>query len=181
MAKTTTGERPVSKSREEIVKEAQRIEESLLHSSKRHFEDAALWGRLHLLLGIPTIILAAIVGAAALNQFDPTLFWAGILSVIVTILSAIATFLNPNEKASRHHTVGNKYDALLNQVRLFRSIECWKEPNEEVLYGRLKTYSDEKSKLNESSPTTTIWARWRSQAGIVRGDGAYAVDKDQSQ
>ena len=39
----TTAERPVSRPKEEIIREAKRIEEGLLHSSKRHFSASYLW------------------------------------------------------------------------------------------------------------------------------------------
>ncbi len=146
---TTTGERELAVGKSELVKEANRIEESLLHSSKRHFEDAKLWGWFHYCLGIPTVVMAAIMGTVVLNQMDPTQFWAGILSILVTVLTAISTFLNPNQRESAHFSAGNKYDALLNEVRLYRTIECWNETDEAILQSKLKSLSDRKSQLNE--------------------------------
>lgn len=40
---TTTAEKTVSKTKDEIIKEAQRIEESALYSAKGHFVAANFW------------------------------------------------------------------------------------------------------------------------------------------
>lgn len=182
MAKQTikTGERPISKTKDEIVKEASRIEESLLFSSKRHFVDADRWGSFHLWIGVPTVIMSAIVGAAALTSFDPSRVLAGLLAILVSILSGIATFLNPNERVNSHFQAGNKYDALLNAVRLFRTIDCWSAESDEVLSGRLKNFSEQKSRLNETSPKTSKAAYKKAKKGIESGESDYVVDKSQS-
>src|SRR5437016_3518635 len=112
----TAGERLVSQTRQEVVREAKRIEESLLYSSKGHHRASSLWGNFHLWLGIPMVLLSTIAGAAALAQFDPQHLVAGILSIVVAALSGVVTFLNPNEKASTHFEAGNDYDSLMNEI-----------------------------------------------------------------
>ena len=82
----TTAERPVSKTQEEVVKEAKRIEESLLFSSKGHFAAAHFWGNFHLWIGIPMVLFSAIAGASAFSQFDPEHLIAGSLSIVVAAL-----------------------------------------------------------------------------------------------
>ena len=75
--------------KEKIVKEAKRIEEDSLYSSKGHFYAAQFWTNLHLWIGIPTSIMAAIAGASALSQFDNHQIVAGILAILVAALSAV--------------------------------------------------------------------------------------------
>jgi hypothetical protein len=55
-SRQTTGETPLSKNREQIIKEAQRMEESLLFTSKGHFAAADFWAKFHLWIGIPIYI-----------------------------------------------------------------------------------------------------------------------------
>lgn len=179
-AQRTTGELPPSKTRDEVIREAKRIEETLLYSSKGHFSASLVWGRFHYIIGIPMVLLSSVAGAAALVHFDPTHVIAGILSIIVAALSAIATFLNPNEKVSVHLNSGNSYDSLMNKVRIFREIDCWRDESEQVLTERLKYFSEQKDELNRKSPQIPNWAYWKARRGIERGEADYEVDKEKT-
>lgn len=173
----TTGEQPISKTKDEIIKEAKRIEESLLHSSKGHFFTSHFWHNFHLWVGFPMVVFSAIAGASALSQFDPHHTFAGIISIIVVALSGVITFLNPNEKSSAHLNAGNNYDSLMNKVRMFWSIDCWRDESEQVLTEKIKHFSEQKDKLNQSCPQIPYWAYRKAKKGIKDGEGDYTVDK----
>jgi hypothetical protein len=179
MAKTqpTTAEVSPSKAKEEIIKEAKRMEEALLFSSKGHFAAAHFWSRFHLWIGIPMVLMSSIASASAFAQFDKGHIAAGILSIIVASLSGVMTFLNPNQKSSAHLNAGNHYDSLMNRVRMFWSIECWRDESDQVLTGRLQHYVEQKDKLNQSCPQIPPWAYAIARRGIESGEGEYAVDK----
>ena len=66
--RTTASEVVVSERKEEIVKEAKRIEEATLYSCKAHFVASNFWRRMHLILGIPATVLAAIAAAEAFSR-----------------------------------------------------------------------------------------------------------------
>jgi hypothetical protein len=172
----TTGEIPVSKAKDEIIKEAKRIEEALLLSSKRHFEAARVWSGFHLLLGIPVVAVSAVAGATAFAQFDVNHVIAGVLSLAVAGLTSVMTFLNPNAKAAAHQSAGNKYDSLMNKVRMFWCIDCWRGESEEVLTERLKYFSEQKDNLNLSCPQTPHIAYLLARRGIAAGEAKYRVD-----
>jgi hypothetical protein len=173
----TTSEKEVSKTKEVIINEAKRIEESLLYSSKGHFSASLFWGKFHLWIGIPMVLISSVAGAAALAQFDSTHIIAGVLSVFVAALSGVITFLNPNEKVTAHLNAGNNYDSLLNDVRLFWSIDCWNDDSEQVLTEKLKYFSGCKSKLNQTCPQIPRWAYNLAKKGILNGEGDYSIDK----
>jgi hypothetical protein len=173
---TTTAEITVSKARDEIIKEAKRIEEALLYSSKGHFEAARLWSGFHLMIGIPVVVVSAIAGAAAFEQFDASHVIAGILSISVAALSSVLTFLNPNAKASAHQIAGNKYDSLMNKTRMFWSIDCWQAESEEVITEKVKYLSEQKDNLNQSCPQTSRLAYNLAKRGIAAGEAKYKVD-----
>lgn len=173
----TTAEQPVSKAKLEIMKESQRIEESTLYSSKGHFAAAHTWSNFHLIIGIPIVVLAAVAGSSFICNNN---FSARVLSVIVAVLSAVMTFLNPNEKSSTHLNAGNSYDALQNEVRMFRTIDCWREDSEQILTERLKNYSNHKDRLNQVSPQIPWWAYQIANRGIKSGEGSYEVDKNEN-
>lgn len=173
----TTAEQPVSKAKLEIIKESQRIEESALYSAKGHFAAAHAWANFHLIIGIPIVILAAVAGCTFINNYS---LIAGILSLIVAVLSAVMTFLNPNERSSSHLNAGNSYDALQNETRIFRTIDCWREDSEQILTERLKNFSDQKGKLNQGSPQIPWWAYQIAKRSIKAGEGNFEVDKDET-
>jgi hypothetical protein len=177
MASQITAESPVSKTKEEIIREAKRIEEALLYSSKGHFVASHFWQTFHLWIGIPAVILSATAGASAFAAFDHSHVVAGVISIVVAVLSAIITFLNPNEKRASHLTAGNHYDSLMNKIRIFWSIDCWREESEQVLTEKLKYFSEQKDRLNEGCPQIPPWAYSRAKKGIADGESAYVVDK----
>jgi len=174
---TTTAEKPVSKTKDEIIKEAKRIEESTLYSSKGHFAAAHFWTNFHLWIGIPMVLLSAIAGASALSEFDNNHIAAGIISIIIAALSGVMTFLNPNEKSSIHLNAGNNYDSLQNKVRIFWTVECWREDPEQVLTEKLKHFSEQKDKLNQTCPQIPRWAYNIGKKGVVEGESDFGVDK----
>lgn len=179
MAKNTgTTEKTISKTKEEIIKEAKRIEEATLFSSKGHFQAASIWRNFHFFLGVPAAVLSAIAGASALSQFDNSGFIAGVLAIIVAAITSLMTFLNPNEKANTHMEAGNNYDALQNKARIFWSVDCWREKSEDVLAEKLKYLSDQKDKLNLSSPQIPWIAYQLAKKGIEAGEADYKVDKE---
>ncbi len=173
----TTAELTVSKAKEEIIKEAKRIEEALLISSKRHFRAASLWSGFHLSIGIPVVVVSAVAGATAFAQLDVNHVIAGVLSLGIAASSSVMTFLNPNAKAAAHQTAGNKYDSLMNRVRIFWCIDCWRTESEEVLTEKLKHFSEQKDDLNLSSPQTPYIAYWLAKKGIEAGEAKYKVDE----
>ena len=168
-----TAETAVSKTKEEIVKEAKRVEQSALYTSKGHFAAAHFWSNFHLWLGIPMVLFASIAGAAALSQFDEKNVAAGVLALLVAAFSGVMTFLNPNEKASIHLTSGNHYDALQNRVRMFWTIDCWREESEHVLTEKLKGFAEQKEKLNQGCPQVPRWAYKTAKKGIGKGEADY--------
>jgi len=161
--------------KEKIIKEAKRIEEDSLYSSKGHFYAAQFWTNLHLWIGIPATILAAIAGASALSQFDNHQIIAGVLAILVAALSAVSTFVNPNEKAAIHHSAGNRYNSLKNRARIFSEIDVGIESDESLL-AKLRTLSAERDELNEKSPQIPKWAFRRARQGIEDGEAQNKVD-----
>lgn len=172
---TTSEERAISKPREEIIKEAKRLYENCLYTSKSHFIEAHFWQNLHLWIGIPTVIMAGIAGTLAFAEFRQL---AGALSIVIVVLTSITTFLNPKEQAYSHLTAGNNYDALMTKARIFWSIDCWREDSDVILTERLKDYSEERERLNRECPQSFKWAYKKAKKGIEEGEAEYFVGKE---
>lgn len=180
---TATGERPPSKTRDQVIAEAKRLEESTLYSCKGHHQAAQGWKSWHLWLGIPTVVISAMVGVAAFSQSaEQNAYMAALaiaLSIVVSILSAITTFLNPNEKESAHLAAAHAYDRLNNTARMFWTIDCWAaDATDEGLTVQLKALVSEKDELNKSSPQIPRRAYLAAKKGILDGEAAFVVDQD---
>lgn len=162
--------------KENIINETKRIEEDSLYSAKGHFAAANFWTNFHLWIGAPTAILAAIASASALSQFDYHNVIAGILAIVVTALTAVTTFLNPNEKANSHQIAGNNYLSLRNKARIFSEIDCLGESSNEELAEQLKELAGQREELNQNSPQIPRWAYKKARKGIEEGEASYSVD-----
>jgi len=174
----STSEIGAARPRDEIIKEAKRIEESTLLSSKAHFAASHRWGLCHLIVGVIVSVLSAVAAAFTFSSMWPEA--VGTLALIVTILSTVSTFLNPNDRAAKHLASGNGYDSVSNRARIFGTIDCWADGvDARDLADRLKRLSDEKSKLNAESLQVSPWASRKAKRGVAAGEGAYAVDKPQ--
>lgn len=172
----TTEEKVLSKTHEEIIREAKRIEEDALYSSKGHYSASYFWTNFHLWIGIPIVILAAIAGASSMAKFDPNNIIAGIIAIAIAALSSVMTFLNPNQKSSIHLNAGNRYNSLQNRARMFWSIDCWQEESDAVLISRLKEISIQKDNLNQNSPQIPQWAYKSAKKGIASGEAGHLID-----
>lgn len=172
-----TQEKEISKTLDEIIKEADRIEECAQLTGKGHFVSSHYWKRLHYIIGVPLFIMASVLGTTAFSSLDVQGKWASILAVSVAVLSALMTFLNPNEKATNHLNAGNSYNALENDVRIFRTIECWKNEPIEILSERIKNFSKYKDQLNASSPQVPWFCYILAKIGIWMGEANFKIDE----
>lgn len=163
-----------------IIKEAKRIEEDSLYSAKGHFFVANFWLNVHLRIGVLAPVLAAIAGISALYQFDAHNIIAGILAIIVAALTAIASFLNPNEKANYHRNAGNNYNSLRNKARIFYDIDSFVEKSDQELVKQLKELTKQRDKLNQNSPQIPRRAYEKAREGIEEGEADYKVDENNS-
>lgn len=170
---TATQETTSSVTIKEVIKESKRIEEDCLHSSKGHYVAAQFWSNFHLIIGIPSVVLAGIAGASAFTDLPIV---AGVISIIVTILTSIATFLNPKDRASSHFTAGNNYNSLQSSIRRFWSIECKDDEPIKLLIHKLEEYSLTRDRLNRESTQIPRWAYNKGKKYIEDGEAKYAVD-----
>jgi hypothetical protein len=152
--------------RAKIIEEAKHIENDTLYSAKGHYEAAKYWRNLHLLIGIPTVVLSATAGASALTQFDYHNIIAGFLAITVAALTALTTFLNPNEKANSHQNAGDKFSAIRNGVRMFYNIDSSLATPEHELIRQLKDFAKQRDELNQSSLPISGWAYKTAQRVI---------------
>ncbi len=159
-----------------ISKEISRIEEDAEISAKRHFNQAKTYEIKHCWLGLPLAILAAIASVSALSEMPYGAIIAGIISLIVAVLTAVNAFLAPGEKALNHNQSGAGYLALRNRSRIFRTVEISQQSSEQQTKTLLELNSM-RDELNKNSPQTSREAFDAANSGIEAGESLYAVDK----
>ena len=163
-----------------IINEAERIEEDSTVSAKGHFCAAKRWGMVNFWLGIITTILASFAGAFTIFSGHNGFVWgtviAGICSVFAGAISAVITFVNPNRKASSHFDFGNSYNELQNDTRIFRKIVL-NTLNEENNREKLLLLNSRRNELNKRSDQIPEWAFKNARRGIEEGEAAYCVDE----
>lgn len=95
----------------------------------RELSHDAVWDatlRRHTRLGIPTVIVSAIIGTSAFTSLaqggNPTSFYLklsiGLLGVCAATLSGVQTFLNDPERAGQHREAAGRYADLRRRIQL---------------------------------------------------------------
>lgn len=160
-----------------LATEAHRIEEDTEHSAKGHYNGAARWARYHLWLGLPSAVIAALGGAAALkDQPEVAVGFALLSSVLTTVL----TFLKPSEHAEMHKTAAGRYHALRNRTRLLREIEFADGIQSTLAKEQLLALASERDELNQSSPAIARGDYELAKQDIDAGRARYQVDEAKS-
>jgi len=158
-----------------LQKEAERIEEDALYSSKGHFNAEDIWVLRNYWLGVPSAVLGAIAGAALIKS-QPE--WASAFTLIASLLTGLMTFLKPNERAAIHRAAAGQFLALRNDARIFREIELLEPYRQADPPKRLKELSSVRNELNQNSPSIPRRAFVAARKGIEEGEAIHKVDKE---
>ena len=154
-----------------VGKEAERLEEDVLYAEKQHFSMATVWRRIHLSLGIPGSIFAALAGLSAVSA-KPVL--AAALAMCSAILTALLTFLNPAKTGTAHHQAGIQYNHLRGKLRRLHEIDLLSGPSTD-LRGKLDEFAGEKTRIMETAPHIGGFAYRLGKASILREEHKHAV------
>lgn len=136
--------------------------EELLETWKRrvqlarrtHYLCAVYWGKVNHRIGIPVVILTAIVGSAVFASLEQEVVtWVrvvvGTISMIAAVLAALHTFLQAAERAARHHRTAADFMDMQREIERHQTF--W------LPEGELKAFVEELSKrwgkLVAESPT----------------------------
>jgi conflict system pore-forming effector with SLATT domain len=119
-----------------------------------HFQTAEYLGRWNLFLGIPVVVLSAIVGTGvfATLQRDVNIgirIAAGVTSVIAAVLASVQTFLRFGARAEQHRVAAERWSAIRREIEKALALppEIAGDPQEpkgvvEGTYGRLVCLTD---------------------------------------
>ena len=168
--------------RDGLVREADRLEEDTLWSSKGHYAASERWRNVHLWVGVPTAALTAIAGlvivAGPAETFGVPLDAAfGAVAIAGAASTAIMTFLGPEKRSTEHHAAGDRYNAIKGRARRFREIDVHGSFTDKDLSDRLEAMIRERDELNGSSPLIPKSAHKKARKGIGAGEATYRADK----
>jgi hypothetical protein len=155
--------------------ELERIEEDCIHSGKAHFNAASRWSCYHTALGLPSVILSALAGAAFFKDYSNI---AGLMSSLVAILTALMTFLKPSERAAAHKSSGDQYLALRNDARVFRTIKLGTSCDDDTAISILDNFTKRRNDLNQSSTQFSRKDFEKARTGIDSGEATHQIDKE---
>ena len=88
-----------------------------------HYRESKRLARLHYWLGIPAVVLSAIVGTTVFAALQRSVgqgvqITVGAISVLTAIVTSIQTFTRFSERAESHRTASAGYDMLLRDIEL---------------------------------------------------------------
>ena len=157
-----------------LRREAERLEEDTLYSSKGHFNAEHTWVRRNYWLGVPATVLGAVAGATLIKSHPE---WATVFTLLASLLTGLMTFLKPNEHAAVHRAAAGQFLTLRNEARFFREIELLETNRLDELPERLKALSAARNALNLKSPSIPRRAFVAARKGIEEGEATHKVDK----
>lgn len=109
---------------EDILEQAEGYQRHALHMGYGHYTAGRQATRKHVVLGLPVVVLTAIVGTSifATLSDNPAVPWkiiTGLVSLSATVLAALQTFFGFSEHAEKHKLAGARYGALRRDIELF--------------------------------------------------------------
>lgn len=136
-----------------------------------HYRAALRFSRLHYWFGLPTVVLATIVGTSvfATLQAKPDFWWqilVGIMSIVAAILSGLQSFLGYGDKAEKHRTAGAKYNTVGRELELWLSLPQVDLQRLEVIRQRIDSLSQESPHIPES-----VHREMTKPGGVTEWDG----------
>lgn len=131
-----------------------------------HHKCAGLYEKKHYWLGIPAIVLSAIVGTAvfATLQQNPNLsiqISVGLASMVAAVLTVLQTFLRFNERAEKHRVTGNRYGEVMDELELALVVP---PATEEEAVKFISSVSERWARIKEESPNIPQHI-WKSSQG----------------
>lgn len=156
----------------DVSKEAERVEEDSLFSSRGHLKAASVLSATQLAIGVAITALAAVAGTLALAEPRVSGLIAA-LALVSSALAAILAFTNPSARAQNHLDAGHQFLSLRNDTRFFREIDLPRLGAGEGTIGCLRELGHRRNALNSSAPQIPRWAYLLARRGIDQGEAEY--------
>jgi hypothetical protein len=104
-----------------------------------HYDAAKHFARKHYWLGIPAIILAAVVGTSVFASLEKEVnstvkIIVASCSILSAVLTGLQTFLNYNQRSEKHRTTASQYSSVKREIeQLLTLSEQQLEQNDKII------------------------------------------------
>jgi hypothetical protein len=163
--------------RKAIVKEAKRIEEDTMFSSKEHFIVGHYFRIFNILLSGSSAVAAVVVGTSIMTRADPQGTLTGVLALYVAISSILVLFFKPHDNSLSHKSAGNEYKSIRNEARRLSEIDSISDVTNEELRKSLNILVEKQTRANQCYSLLPDWAHKMAKKRIDEGEATYKVDK----
>ena len=129
-----------------------------------HFDVAEELSRRNLFLGIPVVVLSAIVGTSLFASVsgDGVAVWiriaAGTVSLIAGVLASIQTFLRFGARAEQHRVAAERWAAVKREIEKVRALPAEQVGDANELLDDIKTRMDQAADKAPAMPKRR-WSR----------------------
>jgi|ERR1017187_5285138 hypothetical protein len=122
-----------------------------------HWEEARKYENRNYLLGIPTVILSAIVGTSVFAALQKQVSFSvqitvGALSIVAAVMAALQTFLGFSKRAEQHKTVAASYGAVRRRMETLGTLP---EPLRGDPLETVREIQSELDNLAKTAPTVS--------------------------
>lgn len=148
-----------------------------------HYETGAHFSRLGYLLGVPSVVLSAIVGTAVFASLAKdgraaTSEWVtiliGFISVVAATLTSLQTFMRYPERAARHRQSGAGFGALRRELEYLLALP---PDDPSVLRQELEAIRASMDKLALESPEVPSRLKKRFDREVPKGNLQFLTEK----
>ena len=138
----------------------ERWHKEVSRSRHAHYEAARFYTKRNYWLGMPAVILSAIVGSTVFATLEKEVYlWVrllvGFLSVVAGVLTALQTFLAYSARAEKHRLIAAKYGGIRRDVEVLQE----KKISKSDTTAQLTDIGERMNALGEEAPTVpeNIW------------------------
>jgi len=137
-------------------------------NQQAHYLLSSKYRSIHYWLGIPTIFFSAIIGSTLLTGSNDQLLKTilGVLSLVVTCLTALQTFLRPSEQAEKHKLAAAQLGTIRREIEKLKAFPVAKSEHK-ILMEKIKESIDKTTQEAPDLPPN-IWVRLENVDGKDR-------------
>jgi hypothetical protein len=154
---------PVSPWSKTVVDRLRDWERRAAAAADVHFQVAEDLSRWNVSLGIPVVVLSAIVGTGVFATLTENVdagirIAAGSVSVIAAVLASVQTFLRFGERSERHRVAAERWSAIRREIEKARALHAQQVGDPKQLLDDIKARMDEAGDKSPAMPVRR-WAR----------------------
>jgi hypothetical protein len=127
-----------------------------------HFETAERLSRLNVFLGIPVVVLSAVVGTGTFATLSDNVdmsvrIVAGSISVIAAVLASVQTFLRFGARAEQHRVAAERWSAIRREIEKVLALSPEQVGDPKQMLDDVKARMDEAADKSPAMPER----RWK--------------------